>query len=118
MTSGLKKKITDGVKEILTANHELKVRAVGEDVLKRLRATDQIYIIGHDTPISVSNEVFAMCRAALVEYAAMLDVPVEQVEMEDLFAAIFMPGHDSWKKDASEMGERMKQARQWREQEK
>lgn len=58
---------------------------IARDIFDKLEETNQIYIIGHDYPISVSHSIFKLLQKALEALATAKGVPVVQLEMEDLF---------------------------------
>lgn len=59
------------------------------DFRQRLEETKQIYIVGHDIPISVSKPVFEMVDRMRQLKAKENGVPQEQYEFEDLFFELF-----------------------------
>lgn len=56
---------------------------LGFDVKRQLRETSQIYLIGHDTVISVSKSLFKMLDAKRKAKAEAKGIPQEQYEWED-----------------------------------
>lgn len=59
---------------------------VAKDVLEKLRETDQIYLVGHDYPISVSEPVFRRVDLFRRAKAMSIGVPESQFEFEDLLS--------------------------------
>lgn len=59
------------------------------DFRQRLKETKQIYIVGHDIPISVSKPVFEMVDRMRQLKAKEKGVPEVQYEFEDLFFELF-----------------------------
>jgi len=66
---------------------------IAKDIFQKLKETNQIYIVGHDYPISVSKHIFNGLSKALDAYAVAKSVPRIEVEMEDLFGMLlgYMP---------------------------
>ena len=54
------------------------------DILKKLRETNQIYIIDHDVPLSISKTIFSLLDARRRLEARKRGVPEEQFEFEDI----------------------------------
>lgn len=54
------------------------------DILAKLKQTKQIYIVGHDIPLSISKHLFALLEAKRLEEAKKRGVPPEQFEYEDI----------------------------------
>jgi hypothetical protein len=65
-----KQQLTDGV--------------VAFDMLLKLRETKQLWIVGHDVPLSISNALFKMLEIKRRATATTKHVPEEQYEFEDL----------------------------------
>jgi len=59
-----------------------------DDILKKLRETEQIYIIDHDIPLSISKGLFNLLDARRRLEAGKRDVPQEQFEFEDVIAVL------------------------------
>ncbi|KKN05104.1 hypothetical protein LCGC14_1090590 [marine sediment metagenome] len=53
------------------------------DIINKLNATNQTYIIGHDIPVSISKYVYASLELKRREMAKELGVPENQFEFED-----------------------------------
>jgi len=58
-------------------------RKVCEDVLEKLRETEQVYIVGHDVPISISKTLFNMLNIRRIAKARKEGIPELQYEWED-----------------------------------
>jgi len=58
------------------------------DILKKLRETDQIYIVDHDVPLSISKGLFNLLDARRRVEAEKRGVPQEQFEFEDIIALL------------------------------
>jgi len=56
-----------------------------DDLLTKLDETGQVYIVGHDIPISVSKYIYQAIDQARRLEAAKLGIPEMQYEFEDLF---------------------------------
>jgi len=54
------------------------------DIVNKLNATEQVYIIGHDIPVSISSYAYGLLDAKRREVAEDLGVPENQYEFEDL----------------------------------
>lgn len=54
------------------------------DIIERLEETGQAYIVGHDTPVSISTSLFELLEARRRKTAEALGIPEEQYEFEDL----------------------------------
>lgn len=54
------------------------------DVLLKLDATNQTYIVGHDIPVSISKYVYALLDEKRRKTADELGIPESQYEFEDL----------------------------------
>lgn len=54
------------------------------DILTKLKETKQIYIIGHDYPLSISATLFKLLDARRREEAKKRKVPEDQYEFEDI----------------------------------
>jgi hypothetical protein len=54
------------------------------DIISKLNATNQVYIIGHDIPVSISWHAYALLDKKRKEIAEELGVPENQYEFEDL----------------------------------
>lgn len=82
---------------------------VCKDVLKKFKETQQIYIVDHDMPISVSKTVFNSLVKKHREFASKLNIPVEQWEYEDTIGiltglvplSIYTEAIDSFNRDKS-----------------
>lgn len=55
-----------------------------KDILQKLKETNQIYIVGHDIPLSISKHLFNMLDARRKQEAAKRKIPEEQYEFEDI----------------------------------
>jgi len=66
---------------------------IAKDIFQKLQETNQIYIIGHDYPISISETIFKGLSRALDALAIAKSIPRIEVEMEDLFGMFlgYMP---------------------------
>jgi len=62
--------------------------AVCADILLKLKETKQIYIVGHDMPLSISKHLFNMLDARRKAEAAKLGVPEDQYEFEDVIGLL------------------------------
>lgn len=90
---------------------------IAKDVLEKLRETDQIYIVGHDYPISVSETVFKRTDLFRRAKAYKFGIPENQFEFEDLLGIWtgLVPEelygkHKGWKPGDSELqGQRERQ---------
>jgi len=60
--------------------------AVCADILLKLKETKQIYIVGHDVPLSISKHLFDILDARRKAEAAKLGVPEDQYEFEDIIS--------------------------------
>jgi len=58
------------------------------DILKKLRETEQIYIIDHDMPLSISKGLFSLLDARRKLEAGKRSIPQEQFEFEDIIALL------------------------------
>lgn len=58
------------------------------DFLKELRRTGQIYIVGHDTVLSLSKSLFQMLDTRRKIEALKRRVPVNQFEFEDIIGVL------------------------------
>lgn len=54
------------------------------DIINKLNATNQTYIVGHDIPVSLSWHAYGLLEAKRKEIAKELGVPEMQYEFEDL----------------------------------
>lgn len=61
---------------------------VAEDILAKFRETKQLYIVGHDTPISVSTVIFNRLDKLRQHIATAKCVPENQMEFEDVIGYI------------------------------
>lgn len=69
------------------------------DIINKLEATNQIYIIGHDIPVSLSRYVYASLEAKRRAMAEELGVPENQFEFEDCVGMLTgMTSIEKWKK--------------------
>jgi ABC-type ATPase with predicted acetyltransferase domain len=57
---------------------------VCQDFLRRLRETGQIYVVGHDVPISISRGLYIFLDELRKKMAKEKGVPEVQYEWEDL----------------------------------
>jgi len=62
--------------------------AICADILLKLKETKQIYIVGHDMPLSISKHLFNMLDARRKAEAAKLGVPEDQYEFEDVIGLL------------------------------
>ena len=63
------------------------------DILKKLEETDQIYIVGLDYPISITEGLFRLLEAMRRVRAMKMGVPEEQFDIESYIAfMIGLPG--------------------------
>lgn len=62
----------------------LKDREICQDILKKLKETNQIYIVEHDIPISVSKTLYDLLDKRRKEEARKRGIPEVQYEWEDL----------------------------------
>ncbi len=53
------------------------------DIMAKLEATHQPYIIGHDMPVSISKHAFDCLERKRREFAEKLGIPEPQMEYED-----------------------------------
>jgi hypothetical protein len=53
------------------------------DIMAKLEATKQVYIIGFDIPVSISKYAFACLERKRREFAEKLGIPEPQMEYED-----------------------------------
>jgi DNA-directed RNA polymerase subunit RPC12/RpoP len=74
------------VKEVGGSNPKLSAEEleVCQDFLMRLRETGQIYIVGHDVPISISRGLYIFLDELRKKMAKEKGVPEVQYEWEDL----------------------------------
>lgn len=54
------------------------------DIFKKLKETKQIYIVGHDVPLSISKHLFKLLDLARRARGKQKGVPEEQFEFEDI----------------------------------
>lgn len=54
------------------------------DILTKLKETNQIYIVGHDVPLSISQPLFNMLEARRKTEARRRKLPDEQFDLEDI----------------------------------
>jgi len=54
------------------------------DILIKLKKTKQVYIVGHDYPLSISETLFNILDARRREEAKKKNVPEDQYEFEDI----------------------------------
>jgi hypothetical protein len=59
---------------------------IAKDMIEQLKKTNQVYIVGHDVPISVSKVVFERVDTMRKVYAAKHGIPQEQFEFEDILS--------------------------------
>lgn len=57
---------------------------VALDIIAKLEVTSQVYIIGHDIPVSISRFAYAKLEMKRREVAKELGIPEDQYEFEDL----------------------------------
>jgi hypothetical protein len=55
-----------------------------QDFIKKLEETKQIYIVGHDIPLSISSILFNLLDLARRQRAKQKGIPEEQFEFEDI----------------------------------
>ena len=65
-------------------NLTIEEREKCRDILKKLRETNQIYIIDHDVPLSISKTIFSLLDARRRLEARKRGVPEGQFEFEDI----------------------------------
>jgi len=58
------------------------------DIMEQIRKTSQVYIVGHDIPISISRPVYEYLDDKRREIAQKLGVPEIELEFEDAVAII------------------------------
>ena len=58
------------------------------DILKKLRETEQIYIVDLDYPVSITKTLFKMLDAMRRVRAEKIGIPEEQFDIESYFAFI------------------------------
>lgn len=54
------------------------------DIIDKLNATKQVYIIGHDIPVSISRYAYLLLERKRLQVAKEIGVPEDQYEFEDL----------------------------------
>jgi len=62
--------------------------AICADILLKFKETKQIYIVGHDIPLSISKHLFNLLDARRRAEAAKLGVPENQYEFEDIIGLL------------------------------
>jgi len=67
--------------------------AIMVDMYNQIERTRQVYVPGHDIPVSISRHVYAMLDEKRKEVAKEIGVPEAQYEFEDLIA--HLTGHIS-----------------------
>lgn len=72
--------LANALKEISTQDREICA-----DILEKLKETEQIYIVGHDVPISVSKALFNLLNERRKKEAEKRGIPEIQYEWEDFF---------------------------------
>jgi len=77
------------------------------DIMEQIRKTSQVYIVGHDVPVSISKPVFDYLDAKRKEISSELKVPEAELEFEDAIA-ILCGFYDLGKSRAS--GENLRRA--------
>ena len=84
--------------EDLRSGHSSEDLTPGEievctDILKKLEETDQIYIVGLDYPISITEGIFRLLDAMRRVRAKKMGVPEEQFDIESYIALMVgLPG--------------------------
>ena len=63
-------------------------RRLCQDILAKLRETKQIYIIGHDIPLSLSQSLFKLLDARRRAEAEKRGIPEAQYEFEDVIGVL------------------------------
>ncbi|MFQ5911436.1 MAG: hypothetical protein ACE5IJ_12070 [Thermoplasmata archaeon] len=84
------KRLQTGTKRVEVHRGEERVsdEEVCKDILARLDETHQIYIVGHDIPLSISRPLFDMLESARKKLAELKRVPENQMEYEDVLFAL------------------------------
>ncbi len=59
-------------------------KEICRDILKKLGETGQVYIVSHDTPLSISTFLFNLLDARRKQEATKLGIPEIQYEFEDI----------------------------------
>ena len=61
---------------------------VCDDIIGKLGETNQIYIVDHDVPLSVSKGIYRILNARRIMEAKLRNIPEEQYEFEDVLAVL------------------------------
>jgi len=61
---------------------------VAKDIIAKLQETNQIYLMGHDTPLSISKYLFYLLDLRRRLEAKSRGIPEDQFEFEDIIGLL------------------------------
>ena len=63
-------------------------RRAAVDIFRHFKETGQVYIIGHDIPLSISKTLFYMLEQRRKDEAKRRGIPDDQFEYEDILGVL------------------------------